>query len=377
MDLNQNETSKFGLRIAECGISRDATHRKALPSVGRRLLPLRLAPSAFTLTELLVVITIIAILASLITGAAINALNKAKQTRITLEIQQLSGAIEEFKNEYNAYPPNGMNVTGSTGLAVNDFVRMFKKSFPRGQEPIGLIRALAGDTTSGMPGNPTPLPGGGGMTSAESLYFWLGGFSSDPQFPISGTGGPSFDTSTTTGEVLESRNRRYEFDLGRLEPRDSNGAFHDTNNGGQGRFIIYTIGTVQRRINLWQYAPSGSGQPFVYVDVSRHAPTDYDLNLAGSGGTENIFAIKQYREGFNSSTTPTVSDIVFVNNRKFQILHAGLDDAWGNFSAMSMANAASASNASAVMVFPTGPFIGDIADTVGNFMTGTLEDEQE
>jgi prepilin-type N-terminal cleavage/methylation domain-containing protein len=49
--------------------------------------------SAFTLTELLVVITIIAILTSLITVAAVNALRTAKQARITMEMQQISNAL--------------------------------------------------------------------------------------------------------------------------------------------------------------------------------------------------------------------------------------------------------------------------------------------
>jgi len=30
-----------------------------------------------------------------------------------------------------------------------------------------------------------------------------------------------------------------------------------------------------------------------------------------------------------------------------------------------------------ILLFPTGPFLGDIADTLGNFGTGTLEDAQE
>ena len=32
----------------------------------------------------------------------------------------------------------------------------------------------------------------GGMTAGEALVFWLGGFSSDPKYPISGEGGPSY-----------------------------------------------------------------------------------------------------------------------------------------------------------------------------------------
>ena len=53
-------------------------------------------PSAFTLVELLVVISIIGILAALITGAAINAMIKAKQAAITMELQQIGAAMEDL-----------------------------------------------------------------------------------------------------------------------------------------------------------------------------------------------------------------------------------------------------------------------------------------
>jgi prepilin-type N-terminal cleavage/methylation domain-containing protein len=60
----------------------------------------------FTLVELLVVITIIGILASLITVAAVGALRKAHETRIKVEVDQIDSAIEEYKNKTTAYPPN-------------------------------------------------------------------------------------------------------------------------------------------------------------------------------------------------------------------------------------------------------------------------------
>jgi hypothetical protein len=106
--------------------------------------------------------------------------------------------MENFKNDYGAYPPNGMTEmapstnppSGSSAALVKaDFIRMFKKAFPKHNEPQALIEALAGATPSTSGIVTTPLQNG--MTGAESLYFWLGGFSSDEQYPISGPGGPS------------------------------------------------------------------------------------------------------------------------------------------------------------------------------------------
>jgi prepilin-type N-terminal cleavage/methylation domain-containing protein len=341
------------------------------------------ARSAFTLTELLVVITIIAILAALITAGAVNALNASKRAAITLEIGQLADGIERFKNETGgAYPPNAMNFQTPDPLVINDFIRSFRKAFPRHQEHEGLLRRLAGQTGSlgseNPPSNATALPGG--MNSAEALYFWLGGFSADPVYPISGAGGPAFDISV--GEVMESRNRLYEFDLARLGPRNSAGVFNSTDlpTPGPGRFVTYnnptTTGGPTLRINLWTYAPRNSTSSFAYFDASRHDPVTYDLDMSGSLGA-NIFALKKIREGFSGTGTPTTSDIHFVNKGKYQILHAGLDNAWGDLSPGFIGNATSPTNASNLLLFPTGPFTGDIADTLSNFAPGTLESAQE
>jgi prepilin-type N-terminal cleavage/methylation domain-containing protein len=346
---------------------------------------------AFTLTELLIVIAIIAVLAGLIAAAAVNALRKGRETRITLEMQNMSGAIENFKNDYGMYPPNGMtemapsaNPAAGTSAALvrADFKRAFAKAFPGHNEPPALIDALAGVTPSGanMSG---PLENG--MRANEALYFWLAGFSSDPKYPISGPGGPSFIRGAGN-EVLEDRNKRYEFDLSRLGPRDDNGAF----DASKGRFVTYEInmggGVQQRQINFWQYTPSGSEQPFVYFDVSRHkpgltqntasatgGPSKYDLWAADPAkGFPNIYALKQLREGV-TGTASNISNVVFVNQGKFQLLHPGLDDDWGsdNFAA------AGRQNADNLLLFPTGPFIGPIADTLTNFTDGTLASASE
>ncbi len=366
MDMNQNETREFGVRISECGMC------AALPDSAPKF-AIRNRRSAFTLTELLIVITIIGILASLITAAAVNALAKARETTILLEIDQLSTAMEEFKNEHGAYPPNGMRNGVYLAFAPNDFARMFRKAFPRHREPDALIEGLAG-----VGGGSTALPGG--MNGAEAIVFWLGGFSKDPQYPLTGPGGPSYIAADgLVGEDLEGRNRDYEFDLGRLGPRAPNGAFDDSNNPitGQpiGRHITYTDprSTTVRRINMWFYLAESSQQPFGYFDASRHRAQrennkgnfvpNYDPWFGQSSTTNFLYAIKRPNE-----TNPMRTE--FASQGKFQILHAGIDDEWGDLSVFAL-------SPNPQIRFPDGPFIGEIADTLSNFTTGTLEDAQE
>lgn len=347
----------------------------------------RLHPSAFTLTELLIVIAIIAILAGLLLGAVQGALRKAKQTAITLELQQIAGAMEDLKNDFGAYPPNGM-ITRETAigdLVKSDFKRMFKKAFPRSKEPQDLIEALAARPRASGGGdyNITVAANGGGMTAAESVYFWLGGFSDDTSYPISGPGGPSFlvqNNVSGNGEVLEDRNRRYDFDLTRLGPRNEDGTFDDA--AGQGRFITYrdprpgASNNDIRRINLWLYTPEGSNVPLQYFDTSRHSPEEYDVDMSGLANNK-LYALKQLREGV--STPQSNSDIRWVQDGTFQLLHPGVDDTWGDAFAAFHLDIRTYNNDAYqnVLLAPEGPFIGDIADTLGHFMDGTLEDKTE
>jgi hypothetical protein len=75
--------------------------------------------------------------------------------------------------------------------------------------------------------------------------------------------------------------------------------------------------------------------------------------------------------------------IEFVNSGKFQILHCGLDEAWGTeaFERMSAIGleqkGGDPKNVNEYLLFPDGPFTDEVADTIVNFTNTTrIEDSQ-
>ena len=126
-----------------------------------------------TVVELLVVIVIIGILAGLLLPA-INAARKRGQiTAISLEIQNLKNAVEQYKQIYGDYPPDGTNIVV--------LERHLRTAFPRiHQTEIAKLSNLIA-----VSNNPCTS-----LDPAEALVFFLGGFSEDPRYPFSGDGGP-------------------------------------------------------------------------------------------------------------------------------------------------------------------------------------------
>ena len=377
------DTKKHLLSVVRCQSSvatDDRSEGRRTTDHGRR--------TAFTLVELLVVITIIGILASLITVAAMGALKNARRTEVKAELSQIDGGFNEVKNKMNAFPPNCQ--TDGTAGPINearvlaDLKRFMKTAFPRHQEPDNVIAALVGLRADGTPIN-AGQPMAGGMTAGEALVFWLGGFSQDPKYPISGEGGPSYayatSTDARTADPIESRKWIFPCKVDRLGPRDADGYFDQT----KPRYFAFTTPSGQkRRINFWHYAPRKSDQPYMYFDTSRYAPvmpvaSGVDPNdppaataLSGLGDTTSTpFDVYAFKKKADASSAAATQLYQFVNPDKFQVIHCGINDKWDQETFKNRI-AATGSN---WLTFPEGPFVGDIAETIVNFTTETkLED---
>lgn len=352
----------------------------------------------FTLVELLVVITIIGILAALITAAGAGALKRARQAKIKTEIDQIAMALQTYKDTAGSYPPNSQ--TDDTNLTpepptsptpinetqvVSDIKRHMSQAFGKSREPAYLINALAGMSDGSTPEITHPLPGG--MSAGEALVFWLGGFSSDEKYPISGEGGPSYAVIDAIRSINIAAGERREHDAlerkwtmpfakDRLLPKATDNFFDDSAAAGE-RYLEYQVivnGQPQtRRINFWQYVPSQSERPYLYFDTSRHEPeTAFDPPAAAS---PNPNALHVHAVKMRSDSTGAALAIQFANRDKFQILHSGIDEEWGEseFEKMSLHPPNTPAN---MLLYPNGPFTGEVADTLTNFSEGTLEASQ-
>ncbi|MFL2861425.1 MAG: type II secretion system protein [Pirellulales bacterium] len=86
--------------------------------------------SGFTLVELLVVITIIGVLAALITPAVFQARRTGQISAIKAEIDLLHMAMMHYKNEYGSFPPCSSGTSSSDPAA-----RHIRRLFPRTAAP--------------------------------------------------------------------------------------------------------------------------------------------------------------------------------------------------------------------------------------------------
>ncbi|HEY1662287.1 MAG TPA: type II secretion system protein [Verrucomicrobiae bacterium] len=187
--------------------------------------------SAFTLVELLVVISIIGILAAFILAVTGGVKKTEYVSTATAEMNKIKAALEAYKQQYGFYPPMGNN------CLINP-----------------LYAELAGTTNVSQTGTPAFSTLDGNMQGLGPGMFGMSGFVNCSK---SGAGG---ENSAVARDFI-----------GELKPAQ---IYVITNSAGTNGMLVYSLGgpninyapvaTNLPGINPWRYAYPGTNNPNSY-----------------------------------------------------------------------------------------------------------------
>ena len=228
---------------------------------------------ALTLVEILVAITVVAILGAILMAGIFPALNRAREAAIQVEMKQLESAIEEFKTEFGFYPPSFKQFAALTN--DSDRVALMNRYLNR----------ISRDHTENILGWWTAVGQHIRYQEGEDLVFWLSALHKNRQFPLSG------------GQPTVTAN----FDNG----GDRHG-FYDFKSQ---QFFVRNVGSAQIASYMQQ---ANTETPFRYLDAASYAIPSLPDGM-GPFGTQ------QDAGGGN---------LVFIpfNAETFQLIAPGLDN---------------------------------------------------
>jgi prepilin-type N-terminal cleavage/methylation domain-containing protein len=349
--LTAEKGSDMNTPIPSCVVPRPTVHESAIvEAASRRFLAdteaarrrsYGRAPAGFTLVEMLVVITIIAILAGLVVTGALVARKRAKIGAIVTEISQFDAALRAYKEKFGEYPPDGTD--------QNAILRHIHKAFPRY------------DTAKGVP--QIGAPGTGSLTPFNSLTFWLGGRWDDVNKRFTG-----FSADPTNP-----------FDLGVTPSVSRIGPFLelDPNQCGDGGTVTFTpaSGTTTTPMYAFRYWPKeavNEAKTYGALVYFRADNGNYDTAKTWSDNTNNFYADKPRPDGVYAWVYPArdtrITSRPWINPKLFQIFSSGLGLQYDSPTDRGTPGFVG-------LLFPSGDNYGrQTYDDITNFNSGTLED---
>jgi prepilin-type N-terminal cleavage/methylation domain-containing protein len=300
----------------------------------------------FTLVELLIVMAILGILAGLLAWG-VNAARVAILKRAqAFEVQSIASAVEAYRTKYGDYPPDG-----SSWPVMEAHLR---KAFPNILVSELALLNPALSTANGYIRNDNDLTGshphlaryistapglrsGRVFDAAEALVFFLGGFSSDPQRPITGPGGPLKQVGSAYIYNTQRENAFFEFKIGRLTLDPNTGASNDE--------AVYSEGVPNDLMPV--YVGNGPtyqqlGVPIIYFDSRTYQiggatvnDSSYYFNFYSPGlvDTRNVQGSTRNcaRPFLSMDLDPNKGNnaLRYANDKTFQIMNGGYDRIYG------------------------------------------------
>lgn len=296
--------------------------------------------------ELLVVMAILGILAGLLAWG-VNAARVAILKRAqAFEVQSIASAVEAYRTKYGDYPPDGSSWPVMEAHLRKAFPNILVSELallnPALSQQNGLIRN-DNDLTGSHPhlaryvSTSPGLRSGRVFDAAEALVFFLGGFSSDPQRPITGPGGPLKQVGNSYIYNTQRENAFFEFKIGRLTLDPNTGASTDE--------TVYSEGVPNDLMPV--YVGNGPtyqqlGVPIIYFDSRTY-------QIAGATVNDNSYYFNFYSPGLvdtrnvqgstRNCARPFLSmdldankgnnALRYANDKTFQVMNGGYDRIYG------------------------------------------------
>jgi prepilin-type N-terminal cleavage/methylation domain-containing protein len=288
----------------------------------------------FTLVEILIVIAILGILAGLL-AVGVNAARVAILKRAQkFEIEMIAQAVEQYRQKYGDYPPDGSSWPIMeahlrkafpdiliTELALLDPKFHVANGYIRNDNDITATHPLLAYARS-IDSN---INSGRVMDSAEALVFFLGGFSSDNQKPLTGPGGPFVASGTGYIYNTQRENGFFEFKTNRLTLADSGVSTDET---------LFSQGIGNDLLPVYIGAgPSieQGGMPITYFDSRTYqlGGAYYNFYAPGLVASHPDCARPFLANEVNNSYAGTPKPQRYANDKTFQIMNAGYDKLYG------------------------------------------------